>query len=226
MALATITLIGLYNYDHALFDELNVPEGIDRDTLVDNILLKAGEMESLYSSIPFIKNAIGIWSRKWYDTFEHWVDTLSLEYNPIENYDRMEDWTDTNTGSQTTTGSGSEKTVKTGSIKDEGSGTDTTENSVSAYDATGYTARDKTEFKPASARTTTFNQATDTHSLDNLQNKRVDDLSATHSGRVHGNIGVTSSQQLAESELLLRMKWNLYEHIADLFLSEFVIPVY
>ena len=242
MALATITLIGLYNYDHALFDELTVPEGIDRDTLVDNILLKAGEMESLYSSLPFVKSAIGIWSRKWYDTFEHWVDTLSLEYNPIENYDRMEEWEDTNTGKQTTTntgtstnvGTGSEDTTKTGSIKDQQGGGTTTENQASAYDSSDYTPKDKQIFSTTQSNETTFNQAKDTHTLNNLQNKRTDDLSeertddltAHHEGRVHGNIGVTSSQQLAESELLLRMKWNLYEHITDLFLSEFVIPVY
>ena len=44
-------------------------------------------------------------------------------------------------------------------------------------------------------------------------------------GRIHGNIGVTTSQQMLQAELDIA-QWNLYEHITDLFLSEFVIPIY
>ena len=274
MALATITLIGLYNYDHTLFDNLIVPEEIDKEILVDNILLKSGEFESLYSSLPFVKNAIGIWSNKWYPTFEKWVEALALEYNPIENYDRIEEWTDTNTGTQTVTntgtqtdtntgtetttdtgtsttvGTGSEDTTKTGSIKDQQGGGTTTENQVSAYDSSTYAPKDKQIFSTTQSNETTFNQAKDTHTLNNLQNQRTDDLThertddlthertddltqertddltAGHEGRIHGNIGVTTSQQMLESEMQLRLKWNLIEQITDLFLQEFVIPVY
>ena len=226
MSLAKITLIGFYNYDHNLFEQMNVPAGVDKQTLIDNILLRGGEFESLYGSLPFLKDAIGAWSRKWYETFERWQEALTTEYRPLENYDRIEEWTDKNTGTQTSLGSGSEKTVKTGSIKDEGSGTDTTENFASAYDSSTYTPTSKTEVKPGSANTTTYNNTTDTHTLDGLQNKRTDDLQAKHEGRIRGNIGVTSSQQLLSSELELRLKWNIYEHMTDLFLSEFVLPVY
>jgi len=47
----------------------------------------------------------------------------------------------------------------------------------------------------------------------------------TRTGRAHGNIGVTTSQQMLQSELDI-VAWNIYEHITDLFLQEFVIPVY
>ena len=40
-----------------------------------------------------------------------------------------------------------------------------------------------------------------------------------------GNIGVTTSQQMLQSELDIAT-WNLYEHIADLFVTEFCIMVY
>lgn len=226
MSLAKLTLIGFYNYDHNLFQQLTVPAGIDRQTLIDNILLRGGEFECLYGSLPFIKDAIGVWSRKWQDTFTRWEEALETEYKPLENYDRIEEWDDTNTGTQTMVGTGSEKTVKTGSVKDEGSGTDTTENFASAYDSSTYTPTSKTEVKPASANTTTYNNTTDTHTLDGLTNERTDDLASHHSGRTHGNIGVTTSQQMLESEMMLRLKWNIYEHITDLFLSEFVLPVY
>ena len=46
-----------------------------------------------------------------------------------------------------------------------------------------------------------------------------------HDGRIHGNIGVTTSQQMLQQELDLGY-WNIYDKITQLFLQEFVIPVY
>ena len=46
-----------------------------------------------------------------------------------------------------------------------------------------------------------------------------------HIAHIHGNIGVTTSQQMLQAELDIDM-WNVYEHITDLFLNEFVIPIY
>lgn len=43
--------------------------------------------------------------------------------------------------------------------------------------------------------------------------------------RSYGNIGVTTSQQMLQSELEVDA-WNIYEHIADLFLDEFCVLLY
>lgn len=244
MALAKVTLIGMYNYDDTLFDQLTVPASIDKDVLIGNILMRSGDFESLYGSVPFVKDAIGLWSRKWAPTFERWAETWTMEYNPLENYDRNEEWTDKNTGtekyekdgSETHTGSGSENTVRSGSVSDVSDGGNTNVNEVSAYDAGNtLTTHDKQTFDTDQSNTTTYNDQTDTHTLNDLKdtldfNNRVDtrrpDLTSTHKGRTHGNIGVTTSQQMMESEMNLRLQWNLYEKITDLFLVEFVLPVY
>ena len=42
---------------------------------------------------------------------------------------------------------------------------------------------------------------------------------------MYGNIGVTTSQQMLQAELDVRA-WNIYEHITDLFIKDFLIPVY
>ena len=98
MATAKMTLIGYNNwfesFNQDLFEYLTVPTGIDRSLLINNILLKGGEFEVLYSDPNFTKNMIGVWSSKWQHTMERWINALSIEYNPLENYDRMEDWTD------------------------------------------------------------------------------------------------------------------------------------
>lgn len=216
MSSAKITLIGMYNYDNTLFDLLSLPEDIDKQTLVDNILLRSGEFEVLYPDMDFLKYSIGAWSRKWQRTFDRWITALNIEYNPLENYDRQEDWTD----NRDVSGTNSETTGGTSSSTTGGSTSSTTTNKISAYDAgNALTTRDQTEVSGTDSSTSSGSTSlteSGSHSLD-------DDL--THSGRIHGNIGVTTSQQMLQAELDLGL-WNIYEKITDLFLTEFVLPIY
>lgn len=46
-----------------------------------------------------------------------------------------------------------------------------------------------------------------------------------HEGHLYGNIGVTTSSQML-MEYLDAMQWNIYQHITDMFIAEFTIPVY
>ena len=208
MSSSKLTLIGLYEYDHTIFDNLSLPEGLDKDTLVDNILLRSGEFEVIYPDADFMKFSIGAWSRKWNATIIRWVTALAIEYNPLENYDRYEHWTDERDISGSESGSSSGST--------EGTTGSTTTNKVSAYDAgNALTTHDQSETN-GSDSTSNSGEYGSEHSAD-------DDLE--HDGRIHGNIGVTTSQQMLLSELDLGY-WNIYEKITDLFLTEFVIPIY
>ena len=47
MSSATLTMIGLYNYDNTLFDNLTFPAGIDKDLAINQILMSCGEFEAL-----------------------------------------------------------------------------------------------------------------------------------------------------------------------------------
>ena len=225
MSSSRLSLIGLYNYYPDLFKLMTVPEQIDKETLIDSILMRSGDFEVMYPDPEFLELSIGAWSRKWQPTFTRWADALDIKYDPLENYDRNEEWTDTNTGTQTNTGSGSETTVRTGSEKDTADNGSTTEQQVSAYDSSTLTTKDKTIFDTDQENTHSYNDVKDEHTLNDLTSTREDDLEAHHEGRVHGNIGVTTSQAMLLSELNLGY-WNIYEKITDLFLTEFVIPVY
>lgn len=208
MSSSKLTMIGLYEYDPTIFDNLSLPEGLDKDTLVDNILLRSGEFEVIYPDADFMKFSIGAWSRKWSATITRWVTALAIEYNPLENYNRYEHWTDERDISGSEGGSSSGSTGGT-----TGS---TTTNKVSAYDAgDALTTHDQSE-SHGSDSTSNSGEYSSEHSTD-------DDLE--HDGRIHGNIGVTTSQQMLLSELDLGY-WNIYEKITDLFLTEFVIPIY
>ena len=287
MAIAKITMIGFYNYlahdNEDLFEFLSVPEGIDKDTLVNNILLRGGEFEVLYSDPDFFKNMIGVWSNKWQRTMQRWMNALSIDYNPLENYDRMEDWedngskvsaeskkndassqrtnvsqnsvTDAKTNSDATLNSEhqgrNENAVAQDSSVSTGNGTTT--NTRSAFDAGTYQPHDQTTSNTGGTNTsngltsasgTTVNNAltstqgsangttnalnqtmgTDAETGSQTANA-VDKTNGVHSGRIHGNIGVTTSQAMLQAEFDIS-KWNIYEEITNLFLNEFCIYLY
>ena len=99
MSSCKMTLIGLYNYDNSIFENLTFPVGVDKDLAINEILMECGEFEILYADIDFLKYQITKWGEKHYFTFEKWLKALAEEFNPIHNYDRYEEYTDTHSGS-------------------------------------------------------------------------------------------------------------------------------
>ena len=243
MSSAKITTVGFYQYMNAynndLFGLLNLPPGIDKDTLINNILLRGGEFEVVYSNPDFYKSAIGLWSNKHYRTFEKWINALNIDYNPLENYDRMEEWSDagsrTNTGTVSDSGirknTGTQSTESTGKDNFKGSGNSISSDEISAYNSNSFQndKKNTTNSSNSSETNTTANNTRTDNLSESNSNTRTDNLSektnSDRKGRAHGNIGVTTSQQMLQSELDIA-KWNIYEQITDLFLSEFCIMVY
>lgn len=300
MSSSKFTLIGCERYfthlNQSLFDNLLLPSGLTKKTLTDNILMRGGEFEVQYGDPEFIRFAIGAWSDKWMPTMTRWVNALAIEYNPLENYDRMEDWTD-NVERSDASSSGRNLDRSEGRTHDESEAADSTESTLShesaSYDqsdaksstsdndststfdrdkysnppthTTKKSAYDQSTYSPYSEETdsgkweektdvsmktsesaasssnssgTTNNSVSgstsragtsnDNSSVD--ESETMDTSSAmnndsVHSGRIHGNIGVTTSQQMLLQELDLGY-WNVYEKITELFLQEFTIPVY
>lgn len=191
-----LTLIGMNNFlDDHLFDNMQLPSGIDTDVVKNNILMRGGEFEVIYADAYLNQALIGNWSKKWYRTFEKWVNAQNIDFNPIENYDRYEETSDTGSVSaqdhSTATGSGS------------------SEDKVSAYDSSTY--------QPSAQANSTSGSSSDASSSSSSNN--------THISHIHGNIGVTTSSALL-SEAYDIYAWNIVEHITDMFLAEFVIPIY
>lgn len=208
---ATMTLIGLYNYDNTLFDSLTLPDGITKTMVTSAILTRSGEFEVLYSDLDFNKNMIGFIGQKWYDTFKKWYDALQIEYDPLYNYDRFEEWTDSGTDTGTVGNSGNSTSSETSS------GSGQTDTFVNAYDNNSLVEDGQSKSQ----------QSAESSGKDTTENTETRNLatSGSHSGHMYGNIGVTTSQQMLQSELDIA-EWNLYEHIADVFVRELCIPVY
>lgn len=211
MASSKLTMIGLYNYclmnGDDLFVNLNLPADIDKNECINNMLMRCGEFEVLYPDVDFLKLAIGTWSYKMQRTFEKWSEALKIEYNPLENYDRKEDWL--------TQDDGKNKTKTQAYDAAFGRSNSDTTGKVSAYDADTLVNDNESIVDMTNQNNTASNS--------NVENENVNNNFRT--GRAHGNIGVTTSQQMLESELDIA-RWNLLDQIADLFVSEFCLMVY
>lgn len=229
-----ITLIGLYNYDNSLFDNLTFPAGIDRDIAIARILNKSEEFEVLYANFDYLKNRIGTWSSVWQRTFEKWVKALAVEYDPLYNFDRHEYYTDAKARDykdKQSTVSNNSAFENSESVSNTVTGSDTkseTEQKVNAYDG-GYTGKEKEEGNAITNQSGTGDSKSNISSLNSsagsVNNDGTSNELLQHEARLFGNIGVTTSQQMLKDELDIAT-WNLYDHISDIFIEEFCILVY
>lgn len=131
------------------------------------------------------------------------LDAFLSTYNPIENYDSNEE-------STTTTGA-KEENFKKGANTDTtevGQGIITTKSDVTSYESNTFADVDKVTTDEA-ARTTT---ATMGERSDVRSEKEHIDKFTKH---IHGNIGVTTSQQMIESELELRKRNVIFEYLTE-----------
>lgn len=104
MAQATMSVLGLYNYDPGLFSGLAIPAELNKNVLVNNLLMECAEFEIIYPAPGFMKSAVTEWSKTMLPIWQKLYESTQYEYNPIYNYDRYEEYTDeygsTDTGSQ------------------------------------------------------------------------------------------------------------------------------
>lgn len=192
MAQMKLTLNGLFHYDNSLFDNLELPSELTKDTCIQVILEKCGEFPLLYPDFDYMKYAIGVFSKKWEWTLNKWAKAINIEYDPLYNFDRHEIYTDT---SKTK----AESTTKATSL-----------NEVSAFNDIDSATPNMKPTSKATSEAGGTNQGEGNN---------------THEGRLYGNIGVTTSQQMLQSELDLGY-WNIYNEIANLFSTEYCIRIY
>ena len=224
--MSLLTVDGLYNYDNTLFDGFNVPEGLVKQIAIDAILMRTRELELLYPDFTYMKNRITIWSNKYQINWKKLYDTTVLEYNPIENYDRMEDWTDNDDETSTSARDNTRNTTNT--VKS--TSTNEVMNSVNVTDQnTAFNAGLADHAKQITDGDTTENGSiTNTETGKDTENENVNGGRTgrhTRTGRAHGNIGVTTSQQMIQSERDL-VVFNLYDVIAESFIETFCLMVY
>lgn len=89
----------MYNFDNTIFDELTLPEGVDKETFIEKVCLDNAELELLYTNPLALKSAIGLWCRVHYEQWCSIWDSLHKDYEVLENYDRREEIEETGSSS-------------------------------------------------------------------------------------------------------------------------------
>lgn len=86
-----------------LFSGLTFPDGINKELACDVIMTQSMQFELVYTNPDFLTPMITTWGKKWAPIFEKWYKGVTMDYDPIYNYDRYEEWTDGKTTDRTRT---------------------------------------------------------------------------------------------------------------------------
>ena len=207
------TLAELYAEDAQLFSGLSgkIPveeDGVAFADFVALALVELGELQTIFPTAATLKSFLGTWGTIKQPNWIRMQTALDEAYNPIHNYDRTEEESETTTSEASGSSSGSSSDASSEDRTDFGAGFNSATTGAPPIPV---------------GRSQTFprRQATDsTESAANSEIGRERDL------HVSGNIGVTTSQQMIESELQLRDKFNLYYLILDEFRREICVEVW
>lgn len=213
--MANLSILGLYNYDQTIFDGLTIPTAADitdeadkvtdpfvpdKQTLIQYICMQLAEMELVYTKPEVVKTMIGIWSSVRLPVWKAIYNTLLYKYNPIWNKDgeRIEDHDLTIEDDYNVTNL---KTEHDGNVANE----------VTGYDTNTYSPNTR--------------QVVDTSDTQNGNTNNVHTDTGKITTTEHGNIGVTQTQELIDSQRRV-VQFNLYDYILQDFKAQFCLAVW
>ena len=199
MIVLRLSLFGMYEYDNTILDDIVLPETINKQVLIDRILQDWGGYNCRFSNPALCKKFVHSWFKANEYNFEMMQKALTTEYNPIENYDRWAGHTITTTRDNVHTSQDSGKD----SVESD------TTNKQAPFDSNSL----KTTNETINNGSTTYGRQNKL-SMDDSEKEILDE-------HVHGNIGVTTNQQMIQSELDLR-EFDIYQNISDRFANQFV----
>ncbi len=213
-----LSTLALYNYDDSIFDGISLPTLSDipsnydtiespfvpsKAALVDYILMDTADFDCVYADPVILKEAITRWARVRKPSWVEMYRTMNFKYNPIWNKDGTIKETITHGHKEVVKGDGGHDVTNRGSIQHD----------VTGYDSTTYSPDTRDVDTTGS---TVTRDTTDTH---------------THSGNdvtfreEHGNIGITSTQQLIKESREIA-EYNFYEILCAEFKRQFCVRVW
>ena len=210
------------------FSEILTAIGVQPADALEYSAIDFADLDCIYTIPEIVKIAAMVYARN-AKKYAMLLQVYNVEYNPIDNVDAHEEFTDTRTPDITRTSSSSGTSSSEVKNNQERTTTDTpnnykttTEISKNPYDNPGYTPETKQETTDSGSRTTTesFSGAADTStatSTGSSSSTETGTETIVHTSYRHGNIGVTSTQQLITQQIELAPKMDILSIIfADL----------
>ena len=189
----------MHLWDGDLFDEITLPTGMDKTTVVNQIMLDNGLLEVVYPEHNLLKGLIKAHFLARQIDYQRLWDAVSQTYNPLYNLDRKNTLTEKTERSENTTGNTTSNTNQS------------TEQKVSAFDSSTYQpAEQMTGNTSDNTDATTDTQGQDVHTLESHE---------------EGSIGVITPQDMLRREFDIRKDWNIYKFISMDFRDQFMIQL-
>lgn len=203
-----------------IFEGCTVPEPLDISMVKNEIMKRCGLLRPVYSEPEVFRDLTKMWfdSNQW--NFEHLAKIITADYSPIENVYESDHWSTKHTGT--------DKRAFGGSDVDTLSGKDTvTDGSQTAHDVSAFNSN---SYQHSSVDKNSGDIDTKYGKKDTLEYGKTDDFThghiETYDRLRHGNIGVTTNDQLINEELDLLEKFNPYDWIAAKFERENFLQIY
>ena len=222
--LSKLTLVGIHNYTKgAIWDDVPLPDGLDREILINEILKQSGEFSVLYPDADFLKVQISQFFKKWYHNFERWVAAYNFDYEALYNLDVKSTVTEEGQNYENGSKTLSDSRNVTASNSGSSNGSNQNVHQKAAFDAT--------DFQNTEKDTGSSNMSTTGNSSESVTGSGSEVTSGNSNHKIvteeyrRGNQGVTQSQELLLSEFNA-WRFNIYNQIADVFVSEFCVTVY
>ena len=194
-----ISILTMLNWNPNILDKLHIPDSLtdQKEAIQINLVEECGELPLVVTNPKQFEILLDKWSSIQNVKWTRMQKAMELSYNPIENYDRMEEVNSKRTPDLTNT------------YTDKNSSANTVQNFKNGYNSTSQVLSDKSV---SGTDIETTNKSTGNETYHSV-------------GHIHGNIGVTTSQQMLQSELDVA-KNLIADVIVDDFKNKFCIVCY
>ena len=198
------SVLAVYNWDSTIFDEMYLPEGVDRQSLINMITVQLAELNLVWNRPEFLKWYIGEWSKSRKAIWDRLYQLATVDYNPLDNYDRKEQQVTTH--GHVVTNTHNDAGRKDGGYNDK----------KYVY---GFNSSDRVPSDDIDS--TNGEMYSDSGGFTNTNSGRdVVDIHAV------GNIGTMTYQKMITDEFELRKKLNFYQYLVEEFKHEFCVMVW
>lgn len=136
---ATLSFNGLLAGYPALFDDLQVPAGVSKEAVCNQLLFDTLELEVLYADGPTMQRALGVFSETMLPSWARYAKALGLDYDVLASDDRTRttDHHGTNSGTNSSMNLVTGTTKRTPNLTTTGknNGSDSTTRDVTGFDS-------------------------------------------------------------------------------------------
>ena len=219
---ANLSIMGAYLYNPDLFEEMALPEAMvpDKQNIVDNLVAELAELELVHTNMDTFPALIGVWSKKQLPVWEELYKTLLYEYNPINNYDRKEQWKE----KRKTVATGSSDSNSTSDSNVSGNVDNNSKDRVAGMNDPSSASSVMADRAESEAKTKT-SEDSKAHSIGHAESLNTNDHENEHEVYTYGNVGVTTTQEMiqAQREVVL---FNMTDVVITDFKKRFCLPIY